>query len=222
MNTETSQPNGSPLRFLKWGVAVLVLAGATWVLWQWAHDMSGVRREAPKIPAIIPLPPPPPPKDPEPPVEEKIVTPAPQPEPEPVKPQEAPPSPAADLANPMQMDGDPQSGGDSFNIGAGKGGGMGGGGGGGNGTYNQYLAFAFQRALRDNPDVRNLAFRLQADIWLSAGGEITRVELAKTSGDAKTDELVLNALRTTARLQERPPSTITLPLRIDLSGRRPG
>ena len=119
--------------------------------------MSGVRREAPKVPAIIPLPPPPPPppeKPPEPeqPVEEeKIVEPEPQPELEEVKPQEeAPPSPADDLADPMQMDGDAQSGSDAFNIGSGKGGGMAGSGGGraGNASYSQYLAYAFQRLLR--------------------------------------------------------------------------
>ncbi|WP_194792018.1 TonB C-terminal domain-containing protein [Pseudomonas sp. UFMG81] len=110
------------------GLTVLGVVGA-WLLWQWANDMSGVRREAPKVPAIIPLPPPPPPppeppKEPEPPVEEKIAEPEPVPEAEEVKPaEEAPPNPAEDLANPMQMDGDAQSGSDAFNVGAGKGGG---------------------------------------------------------------------------------------------------
>ncbi|OOV89787.1 energy transducer TonB, partial [Pseudomonas sp. MF6396] len=36
-------------RLLKWGVVALVGAGLAWLLWQWANDMSGVRREAPKI-----------------------------------------------------------------------------------------------------------------------------------------------------------------------------
>nr|WP_236097226.1 putative porin [Pseudomonas aeruginosa] len=125
------RPANPTLRYLKWGLGALLLAGLAWLVWEWANDMSGVRREAPKVPAIIPLPPPPPPppeKPPEPeqPVEEeKIVEPEPQPELEEVKPQEeAPPSPADDLADPMQMDGDAQSGSDAFNIGAGKGGGM--------------------------------------------------------------------------------------------------
>lgn len=116
--------------------------------------------------------------------EEKIVEPEPQPELEEVKPQEeAPPSPADDLADPMQMDGDAQSGSDAFNIGAGKGGGMAGSGGGraGNASYSQYLAYAFQRLLRDNPELRNLAFRLQAEIWLSSSGDITRAELTRSS-----------------------------------------
>ncbi|QCY12567.1 energy transducer TonB [Pseudomonas sp. MPC6] len=220
----------SPLRFVKWGAGVLIAGVATWFLWQWANDMSGVRREAPKVPTIIPLPPPPPPPpekppEPEPPVEEKMVEPEPTPEPEEVKPEEeAPPSPADDLANPMQMDGDAQSGNDAFNIGAGKGGGMAGAGGGrvGNGTYGQFLAFTFQRLLRENPDLRNLAFVLQADVWLSSVGEITRVELVKSSGNPEVDTQVLAALRNAPHLSERPPASMTLPVRLSLQGRRPG
>jgi periplasmic protein TonB len=220
----------SPLRLLKWA-AGLVLAGlAAWLLWQWANDMSGVRREAPKVPTIIPLPPPPPPppekpKEPEPKVEEKVVEPEPTPEPEEAKPEEeAPPSPVDDLANPMQMDGDAQAGNDAFNIGAGKGGGMAGAGGGrlGNGTYSQFLAFTFQRLLRENPDLRSLAFSLQADVWLSAVGEITRVELVKSSGNPQVDQQVIAALRAAPHLSERPPASLTLPVRLSLQGRRPG
>lgn len=214
------------LRYAKWGAGLLIGALAAWFLWQWANDMSGIRREAPKVPTIIPLPPPPPPppeKPPEPetPVEEKVV----EPEPEEVKPEEeAPPSPADDLANPMQMDGDAQSGNDAFNIGAGKGGGMAGTGGGrlGTGTYSQFLAFTFQRLLRENPELRNLAFSLQADVWLSGVGEITRVELIKSSGNPEIDTQVLAALRGAPALSERPPASITLPVRLSLQGRRPG
>ncbi|MBG5013529.1 energy transducer TonB [Pseudomonas aeruginosa] len=225
------RPANPTLRYLKWGLGALLLAGLAWLVWEWANDMSGVRREAPKVPALIPLPPPPPPppeKPPEPeqPVEEeKIVEPEPQPELEEVKPQEeAPPSPADDLADPMQMDGDAQSGSDAFNIGAGKGGGMAGSGGGraGNASYSQYLAYAFQRLLRDNPELRNLAFRLQAEIWLSSSGDITRAELTRSSGDPETDQKVLAALRAAGRLEERPPASLTLPVRIALQGKRPG
>lgn len=220
----------SPLRLLKWAVGLLLAAVAAWLLWQWANDMSGVRREAPKVPTIIPLPPPPPPppekpKEPEPKVEEKVLEPEPTPEPEEVKPEEeAPPSPVDDLANPMQMDGDAQAGNDAFNIGAGKGGGMAGAGGGrlGNGTYSQFLAFTFQRLLRESPDLRSLAFSLQADVWLSAVGEITRVELVKSSGNPQVDEQVIAALRAAPHLSERPPASLTLPVRLSLQGRRPG
>ena len=187
-------PANPTLRYLKWGLGALLLAGLAWLVWEWANDMSGVRREAPKVPAIIPLPPPP------------------------------PPPPVDDLADPMQMDGDAQSGSDAFNIGAGKGGGMAGSGGGraGNASYSQYLAYAFQRLLRDNPELRNLAFRLQAEIWLSSSGDITRAELTRSSGDPETDQKVLAALRAAGRLEERPPASLTLPVRIALQGKRPG
>ncbi|VVM63556.1 hypothetical protein PS662_01428 [Pseudomonas fluorescens] len=218
----------SALRVVKWGVGLLIAGVAAWFLWQWANDMSGIRREAPKVPTIIPLPPPPPPppeKPPEPetPVEEKMVEPEPTPEPEEVKPEEeAPPSPADDLNKPMDMDAAAQAG--EGGIPVGKGGGMAGSGGGrlGNGTYSQFLAFTFQRLLRENPDLRNLAFSLQADVWLSSVGEITRVELVKSSGKPELDNQVIAALRAAPHLSERPPASITLPVRLSLQGRRPG
>ncbi|MCM2464637.1 energy transducer TonB, partial [Pseudomonas sp. CG7] len=40
----------APLRLLKWAAGLLLGAVAAWLLWQWANDMSGVRREAPKVP----------------------------------------------------------------------------------------------------------------------------------------------------------------------------
>ncbi|MDZ4194605.1 MAG: energy transducer TonB [Pseudomonas sp.] len=224
------KPDGVSLRRgLTWGFGLLLGAGLLWLLWTWANDMSGIRREAPKIPAIIPLPPPPPPppeKPPEPeqPVEEKIVEPEPTPEPEEIKPEEeAPPSPADDLADPMQIDGDAQSGSDAFNIGAGKSNGLAGSGSGrlGNGTYSQFLAYSFQRLLRESPELRSLAFRLEADVWLNQAGQVTRVELGRTSGDADLDAKVLAVLRASPTL-ERPPTSLQVPIRIRLQGRRPG
>ena len=44
---------------------VAVLAALGYFAWQWANDMAGVKRQAPQVPAIIPLPPPPPPPEPE-------------------------------------------------------------------------------------------------------------------------------------------------------------
>ncbi|PRC14246.1 energy transducer TonB family protein, partial [Pseudomonas poae] len=160
---------------------------------------------------------------PEPQVEEKVPEPVPTPEPEEVKPaEEAPPSPADDLANPMQIDGDAQSGNDGFNIGAGKGGGMAGSGGGGlgAGTYKQYLAGVFQRLLREDPELRKKAYTVQADLWLSADGQVTRAELAKSSGDAQTDAQVLAALRAPHAAQ-RVPASVNMPVRLSLKGRRP-
>ena len=59
------------------------------------------------------------------------------------------------------------------------------------------------------------------DLWLGADGQVTRVQLASSSGDAQTDEQVLAALRATPRLKERMPASLTLPVRLSLKGRRP-
>ena len=48
-------------RWLKLAAVAVAAAVAAYALWRWANDMSGVRRDAPKVTAIIPLPPPPPP-----------------------------------------------------------------------------------------------------------------------------------------------------------------
>jgi TonB family protein len=122
----------------------------------------------------------------------------------------------------MQIDGDAQSGNDGFNIGAGKGGGMAGSGGGGlgAGTYKQYLAGVFQRLLREDPELRKKAYAVQADVWLSAEGQVTRVELAKSSGDSETDAQVLAALRVPHAAQ-RVPASVSMPVRLSLKGRRP-
>ncbi|MCQ9616649.1 energy transducer TonB [Paenalcaligenes niemegkensis] len=218
----------------KWIVGLVIVAVLGWFVYQWANDMAGVKREAPKLTTIIPLPPPPPPppepeKEPEPeePKEEEVVEPEPEPEPTPIdEPQpedEAPPSPSDDLADPMQIDGEAQAGSDAFNIGAGSGGGMSGGGGGraGNATYSQYLAYMFQRILRDDDRTRNLVFRLNAEVWLTDAGKITQVKLTKSSGDQEIDELVIAAVRAVGQLDERPPASLTMPVRVAFQGRRP-
>ncbi|MBO9357616.1 energy transducer TonB, partial [Bordetella petrii] len=48
-------------RAAKWIVGLAVVAVLGWFIYQWANDMAGVKREAPKLATIIPLPPPPPP-----------------------------------------------------------------------------------------------------------------------------------------------------------------
>ncbi|QWA10734.1 TonB family protein [Sodalis ligni] len=217
-------------RVAAWALAVAAAGGLAWLVWQWAHDMSGVTRQVPKIPMIIPLPPPPPPPPPpkeKPPEPEKQVEPKPEPELKPTeqpKPQQKAPTPADDLAKPMQMNSDAQAGNDAFNIGAGSGGGMsgsGGGGGLGNATYGQYLSQAFQRALSLDESIRLLSYRMEVNVWLNEAGQVTRAELVKSSGDGDTDAKVIAALRRVAALEYKPPKSLSLPVRMSLQGRRP-
>lgn len=222
-----------PVRRFAWLVAGLAgLAVLSWLVWLWANDTAGVRRQVAKQEMLIPLPPPPPPPppeetpEPEPePEPEEAVKPEPEPEPTPVEeptPDE-PPSPAKDLSEAMQIDGQAQAGSDAFNIGAGSGGGMGGSGAGiGNSTYGQYLSYAFQKALREDERLRHLSYRVEVNLWLNRTGEVTRVQLLESSGDDDVDEKVIGALRDIQALDQKPPKSLTLPVRMSLQGRRPG
>lgn len=212
------------------GTAVLVMVG--WLIWQWATDTAGVRRERPKEDMIIPLPPPPPPppeqQQPEPePKPEEVVEPEPKPEPTPTEqpqPEEAP-KPMDDMAKAMEMDADAQAGSDSFNIGAGRHGGMsgsGGGGGTGNATYGQYLTYTFQQILRQDDSTRLLSYRLQINVWFNEAGKMTRVELARSSGTQTIDNAVIAALLRAPTMAQKPPKSLTLPVRITVQSRRPG
>ena len=101
---------------------------------------------------------------------------------------------------------------------------LGGSGGGrvGNATYSQYLAYAVQKILREDSRTRNLVYRVQVELWLTAGGDITRVEMTQSSGDAQIDAALVAALREVGRLDERPPASVSMPIRARVTGRRPG
>lgn len=232
---EPQRKNRMPAKRVIVPVIGVVAAGVLgYFIWQWANDMAGIKREAPQIATIIPLPPPPPPPpepeqpppEPEEPPPEEIVEPEPQPEdPTPAEqpePDEAP-SPADDLSQAMEMDADAQAGSDSFNIAAGKGGGMAGSGGGrvGNATYSQYMSYALQKILREDERTRTLAYRVQVNIWLTTSGQVSRVELVRSSGDPETDAKVIAALRAVPALDERPPASLAMPIRAALNSRRP-
>ena len=92
----------------------------------------------------------------------------------------------------------------------------------GNATYGQYLAHNFQRILRENDETRHLSFRLQANLWLNEAGQVTRVELLRSSGDSELDDKVIAALRTAPAMEQRPPASLNLPVHVSLQGRRPG
>jgi periplasmic protein TonB len=206
------------------GVAVLVLLGL--LIWHFAGSSVGVRREAPRIATITPLPPPPPPpkeKPPEPKKVEEDIKPIDKPMDQPQKPVDAP-KPTNDTAKNVTINGDAQAGSDAFNIGAGDGGGMvgsGGGNGTGTGSYGQYLGYAIQQAVQRDDRVNRLAFDVRADVWLDADGKLARAELVNGSGNAKTDEALLEALRAMPRIDVAPPATLHFPMRVAIRGKRP-
>jgi periplasmic protein TonB len=206
-------------------IAVAVVLAAVWMIWMLAGHEVGVRRAAPRIATITPLPPPPPPpkeKPPEPKKAEDVKQDIPKPA-EPVKPVEAPKQ-APDVAKQITINGPAQAGNDSFNIGAGEGGGMvgsGGGNGDGGGSYEQYLSYALQEAIQRDDRTRRLVFNVHVNLWLSPVGEVTRVELISSSGSQTTDHALVDVLRT-VRIDTPPPPNLGMPVRVAMRGYRPG
>ncbi len=204
-------------------VATMVIAAGL-LLWHFAGHQVGVRRSAPRIATITPLPPPPPPPK-EKPLEPKKVEETKQevPKPnEPMKPVEAPKQ-APDLAKQVTINGPAQAGNDSFNIGAGDGGGMVGSGGGngvGGASYEQYLGYALQQAIERDDRTRRLAFDVKASLWIEPDGRVSRVELVTPSGSSNTDQALISVLQG-LRIDTPPPSTLHMPVRAAIRGRRP-
>ncbi|HIF6766440.1 TPA: energy transducer TonB, partial [Serratia marcescens] len=53
-------------------------------------------------------------------------------------------------------------------------------------------------------------------------GQVTRVDIVKSSGERDIDEKVVAALRRVPAMTQKPPKSLSLPVRILLQGRRPG
>lgn len=222
-------PPPTPARARRWPVAagvlgLLALLALTvgWLLFQ--GPASSKRPVAP-VPLLTLPPPPPPPPEPEPTPEPEVEPEEVMPEPEPLedvpKPTEQPPTP--DTADPVTMNADAQAGSDSFGIQSGSGGGMRGtgAGGAGNAAYGRYLGYVLQQAVAREERLRPLAFQLTLNVWLDPGGELSRVELVRGSGNPEADQAVLAAIRAVGRLDERPPASLAFPARVLVQGRRP-
>ena len=222
--------DGGWRRLIKPVIALLVLLGIAALLWHFAHDTAGVRREAvSNVITIIPLPPaPPPPKQKPPPekVREVIRTPVDKPTYSP-RPSEVP-RPHDNQPRQMTMDAPAQSGTDGFNIGAGDGGGMLGSGGSGqfgNASYAQYMVYTLQHAIENDKRVQDaggLRFSGNINLWMEPNGRITKVTLVKSTGDGKLDAAVIGAVETLGKVDEPPPPAATFPVLVKLQGHQVG
>jgi periplasmic protein TonB len=184
-------------------IAAVIALAALYAIWMMAGHHVGERREPPE------------PKK----VEEVKDIPKPN---EPLKPVEAPKQ-APDLAKQITINGPAQAGNDSFNIGAGEGGGMVGSGGSGVGgsTYEQYLGYALQSAIQRDERTRRLVFDVRVNLWLSPDGGIQRVVLVNSTGVEKTDQALVDVLRS-VRVDTPPPPNLSMPVRVAMRGYRPG
>lgn len=163
---------------------------------------------------VMAAPPPPPPPPPAPPVEkppEPKEEPMEEPEPEPEPAEEPPPG------ENLGVDADGAAGGDSFGL-VGKKGGSGFLGGGGNAIifYGQHvqreLVTELQRTLKDK--ARNSRYTAVVHLWISASGDITRVEVENSSGNAEIDEALRAAISQMRGRLKPPPERFPQPLKI--------
>lgn len=204
--------------------ALLVLALLAWGV---SGLMSGKTKGTGKAPKIslmpsTPPPPPPPPKEekkPDPPKDEKEIK-----VDQPAPPKDAPPAaPSQDL----KMDGPAGDGPSAFSSGkitsddlsqVGKGGPVAAAG----GMFNPFNNYAtaikgeLQRYLARNKDLRHRAYRVDVQLWVGAGGAITRSELLGSTGDTEVDELIRQSLGSLGNFSQTPPERMPQPIRLRL------
>jgi TonB family protein len=95
----------------------------------------------------------------------------------------------------------------------------GGNGGLGFGWYGAAVQHEVQRYLRKRASLGNTNYMATVRVWLSAGGEVTRVEIATSSGSGEIDEILRVALEHMPALKERPPSEMPQPIRLRVNSR---
>ena len=133
----------------------------------------------------------------------------------------------------MKIDGPAQAGTDAFGMSAGKGGGMGGGGsngtclappcGGGSpiatGFYTRYLSSALQERVQNNDKINRQIFSADFAVTISPGGQVTAVQLLRSSGNSKRDQALLAVLQSIRGL-DAPPTSFRFPQKITVRGSR--
>lgn len=139
-------------------------------------------------------------------------------------PEEAPASePSVDIGTNLTGPGGP----DGFNIGGAKGGGARAAGGIGGGSRSRWGWYAGQvqktiaEAVRKNPQLRKAVLSAQVRIWADSSGRVTKVTLAKSTGDPAMDEILTTQTLRGLRLAEAPPQGMPMPITLKLTARRP-
>lgn len=219
---------GAPAKpaWVRWGAVALGLALAV-LLALWLKDMlqSGKPSKPMKLQQITLMRPPPPPpkppeeKPPEPEVKEEVKLDEPTPE-EP-QPADAPP-PGADLGVDAEGSGD----GDGFGLVGKKGAGdLIGGGGGGNpwsrydALLNEAVSNAFQQALARDKTLKGKNYKVMVKVWIDSSGKVARSTLLDSTGDARADEVLKEALNSMRALRDVPPADMPQPVKIRVTSR---
>ncbi len=202
-------------------VLVLIVAVLAYVFRDLFERPAQTKKQVQQITVVQPPspPPPPPPKpDIKPPEVKEEKLPEPEPEPEPETPEPEPEPADAPPGDQLGVDADGGAGGDGFGLVGRKGGTGLVGGGGGNAIiwYGQHvqreLTSELDRSLRDR--ARANRYSAVVHVWISPNGEITRVELANSSGTAEIDEALRQAIAQIHGRLKPPPERMPQPLKI--------
>ncbi len=201
------------------GLLVLLVAILVFVFRESFEKPAQSKKQVQQISVVRPLPPPPPPPKPEikPPEvkeEEKIPEPEPAPEPETPEPEAEPPP-----GDQLGVDANGAAGSDGFGL-VGKKGGAGliGGGGGGNAIiwYGQHVAkeltSELDSALKDR--ARHSKYSAVVLVWISPDGNISKVELANSSGTPEIDVALREAISKVHGRFKPPPERMPQPLKV--------
>lgn len=208
--------------FRRWLPVLVIVIGLVIVsalIWMAIKEFAGQdqgrkKRVIQEISLVKPPPPPPPPKVQEPPkpeIKDEIKEPDPSPEPE--KQAEAPPPDSGIPEGP--------AGGMATDIGAGTGAGVIGGGGGGSrfAWYGALVKERIQETVAKNDKLRNADYRVMVNVWVDAGGTVSRAELASSTGDATLDSALRLVLNSLPPLREGAPEDMPQPIKLRITAR---
>jgi protein TonB len=209
--------------WIRWGGVVAGLVAAVLIA-LWLKDMLTPKGPVQKmkvqqITLVKPPPPPPPPPEerpPEPEIKEEVKIDQPEPTPDPQEAQEAPAA--------LNV-GEGAEGG--IDVGGSRGtptlGGSGSGGGNPWGRYdallNEAVSAAFQQALARDKALKGKNYKLMVKVWIDSGGKVTRATLLDSSGDARVDEVLREALNGMRALRDAPPADMPQPVKIRVTSR---
>ncbi len=176
-------------------------------------------KKGPKVQKITlfkppPPPPPPPPQDepppPEPEIEEQV-----EPEPEPENlPDVSDEAPAESLG----LDADGSAGADGFGLAARKGGrsllaGN------PNAWYAGIVKNAILDVMMERDELRRRAYSAYISVWLDVDGSVLKYKLHRSSGNKKTDDVILAVLSQLERISDAPPVGMKQPVKLKITSR---
>jgi len=214
--------------WMRWGGVALGLVAAVLIA-LWLKDVlvsdGPVKKPAIQQITLIRPPPPPPPKPPEekpPEPEEKEEVKVPEPDQAPEPQQADAPPPGPDLG----VDAEGSGSGDGFGLVGKKGAAdLIGGGSKGNpwawydALVNDAVNSAFQAALAREKALKNKNYKVIVKVWISNGGQVTRATLMDSTGDARADEVLKDALKDMRVLRDSPPADMPQPMKIRVTSR---